>query len=194
MRRLFADRERPLYGQAEPLELGALPMDEALLELTDRFADLGQSPAGALEPLVDVAAGHPQRTMLLAHLLHRELTAREAGWSTLQAGDGVEGLALADAILSAALAQTNEAHQAVWDGLSSGKKAVLAAVAAGASPTGSRTAAAAGLSRATLQSALNDLSRAGQHLTRDGQHWRFIDPLLQLWVSRRGQVSLGGET
>ena len=194
MRRLFADRERPLYGQAEPLELGPLPVDEALLELAERFQQLGQSPAGALEPLVEVAAGHPQRTMLLAHLLHRELTAREAGWSTLTAGGDVDGLALADAVVSAALAQTNEAHQAVWDALSSGKKAVLAALASGGSPTGSRTAAASGLSRATLQSALRELSRAGQHVTRDGARWRFIDPLLQLWVSRRGQASPGGES
>ena len=192
MRRLFADRERPLYAQAEPLELGPLPVDETLLELAERFEQLGQSPAGALEPLVEVAAGHPQRTMLLAHLLHRELTAREAGWSTLGASADVDGLALADAVVSAALAQTNEAHQAVWDALSAGKKAVLAALAAGGSPTGSRTAAASGLSRATLQSALRELSRAGQHVTRDGPTWRFIDPLLRLWVSRRGQVSPDG--
>jgi hypothetical protein len=131
--------------------------------------------------------------MLLAHLLHRELTAREAGWSTLTAGAEVDGLALADAVVSAALAQTNEAHQAVWDALSSGKKAVLAALAGGASPTGTRTAAASGLSRAALQSALRELSRAGQHIWRDGPHWRFIDPLLHLWVSRRGQVSPGDE-
>jgi hypothetical protein len=189
MRRLFADRERPLYAQAEPLELGRLPIDEALLELAERFEQLGQSPAGALEPLVEVAAGHPQRTMLLAHLLHRELTARDAGWSTLSADADLEGLALAEAVVSAALAQTDEAHQAVWDVLSSGKKAVLAALAAGAAPTGSRTAAASGLSRATLQSALRDLSRAGQHVTRTGDHWEFIDPLLRLWVSRRGQVA-----
>jgi len=193
MRRLFADRERPLYAQAEPLQLGPLPVDEVLLELAERFERLGHSPAGALEPLVEVAAGHPQRTMLFAHLLHRELTARDAGWPTLAAGD-VEGLVLADAVVSAALAQTNEAHQAVWDALSSGKKAVLAALASGASPTGSRTATASGLSRATLQSALRDLSRAGQHVTRRGDHWGFIDPLLQLWVSRRGQLSPGEQT
>ena len=30
MRRLFTDRERPLYGQAEPLELTPLPLDEVL--------------------------------------------------------------------------------------------------------------------------------------------------------------------
>lgn len=191
MRRLFAERERPLYGQAEPMELGLLPVDEVLMELTERFADLGRDPVGALQPLVQVAAGHPQRTMLLAHLLYRELAARDSGFSTLTAAAGVDtdGIALADAVVASALDQTNEAHQAVWDALSSGKKAVLAALAAGASPTGTRAAAAYDLSRATLQSALRELGRAGQHLARDGTGWHFVDPLLRLWVNRRGQAS-----
>ncbi|CAN5422376.1 hypothetical protein BH18ACT8_BH18ACT8_16920 [soil metagenome] len=187
MRRLFADQERPLYGQAEPMQLGLLPMDETLLELHERFAALQQSPGSALEPLVLMAGGHPQRTMLLAHLLHRELTAREGGSSTLSGARDVDGIALADAIVAAALTQTDEAHQAVWDGLSGGKKAVLAAIAAGAAPTGTRAAATYSLSRATLQSALRELGRAGQHLAREGSTWRFVDPLLRLWVNRRGQ-------
>jgi hypothetical protein len=37
MHRLFSDRERPLYGQAEPLELGPLPVDEVMVELAERF-------------------------------------------------------------------------------------------------------------------------------------------------------------
>jgi hypothetical protein len=187
MRRLFAERERPLYGQAEPMQLGLLPMDETLSELTERFAELNCDPVGALHPLVEVAAGHPQRTMLLANLLHRELVARESGWSLVATATHSDGIALADAVVVAALNQTNEAHQAVWDGLSNGKRAVLAALAAGVSPTGNRAARAYGLSRATLQSALRDLGRAGQHLARDATTWRFVDPLLRLWVNRRGQ-------
>ena len=76
MRRLFTDRERPLYGQAEPLELAPLPLDDVLVELSERFEELGEDPVDALAPLVSAAAGHPQRTMLLAHLLHRELVPR----------------------------------------------------------------------------------------------------------------------
>lgn len=192
MSRLFSDRERPLYGQAEPIELGPLPADEVLVELTERFDDLGEDPRGALAPLVGVAAGHPQRTMLLAHLLHRELSAREAGATTLPEGDAVEEIALADAVVRRALAMTHEAHQGVWDGLSGGKKAVLAAIADGDSPTGTTTARRLETSRATLQSALRDLAREGQHVTRDegpGGHgpWRYVDPLLALWVRARGR-------
>ena len=195
MRRLFADRERPLYGQAEPLEVGPLPLDEVLAELSDRFEQLGEHPGEALGPLVTTGAGHPQRTMLLAHLLHRELAARQLGTTTLAEDAGQpEGLALAEAVVQLALAQTVESHQAAWDSQSAGKKAVLAALADGASPTGSRTAARHGLSRATLQSALRDLGQQGQHVARDGSRWRLVDPLLALWVRSRGRPALRPES
>ncbi|MGZ4437980.1 MAG: hypothetical protein ACXVW6_10085 [Nocardioidaceae bacterium] len=188
MRKLFSDRERPLYGQAEPLELGPLPLDEVTVELAERFEALGEDPVGALSPLVVTAAGHPQRTMLLAHLLHRELAARQLGGTTLPEGPETDGIGLADAVVARALVITREAHHAVWDGLSAGKKAVLAALAEGDSPTGTTTARRFETSRATLQSALRDLAREGQHVTRDGDAgpWRFVDPLLALWVQRRG--------
>ncbi|MGI8434805.1 MAG: hypothetical protein ACR2LE_08745 [Nocardioidaceae bacterium] len=196
MRRLFTDRERPLYGQAEPLELAPLPIDEVLVELGQRFADLEEDPGEALAPLVAAAAGHPQRTMLLAHLLHRELGMRAGGSTTLEnEGAGSEGLALADAIIGRALSQTDEAHRAVWDGLSAGKKAVLAALADGIRPTGSRATERSGFTRATRQSALRELGREGQHIRRVRTHaegsgdWQYIDPLFARWVSVRGHVA-----
>jgi hypothetical protein len=194
IRRLFTDRERPLYGQAEPLELGPLPMDEALTDLADRYDALGEDPGEALQPLVTAAAGHPQRTMLLAHLLHRELGLRATGGTTID-DPAVDGLALAEAIVELALRQTSEAHQAVWDGLSSGRKAVLAALADGIRPTGSRATERSGLARASLQSALRELAREGQHVARitagptpPTGDWRFVDPLFARWVARRGHV------
>ncbi len=189
MRKLFADRERPLYGQAEPLELGPLPLDEVLVELAERFDELDEDPGAALGPLVAAAAGHPQRTMLLAHLLHRELSARALGTSTLVEGVDVEGPALADAVVRRGLEVTNEAHQAVWDNLPAGKKAVLAALAEGDSPTGTIAARRLEMSRATLQSALRELGKEGQHVTRDGASgpYRYVDPLFATWVASRGR-------
>lgn len=194
MRKLFTDRERPLYGQAEPLELTPLPIEETLTELSERFAALDEDPGEALAPLVVAASGHPQRTMLLAHLLHRELGMREAGSTTLPDAPDVDGLALADAILDLAIRQTSEGHHAVWDSLSPGRKAVLAAMADEIRPTGSRATERSGLSRATLQSALRELGQDGQHIARnhDGPtaagHWRFVDPLFATWVARRGRL------
>jgi hypothetical protein len=195
MRRLFTDRERPLYGQAEPLELTPLPVDEVLPELIERFHRLGEDPGETLAPLVAAAAGHPQRTMLFAHLLHRELGMRAAGGTTLPEAAGADGLALADAIIDVALRQTREGHSAVWDSLSPGKKAVLAAMADDIRPSGSRASERSGFSRATLQSALRELGNEGQHIARNHEgptaagYWRFVDPLFALWVARRGHVS-----
>jgi hypothetical protein len=194
MRRLFTDRERPLYGQAEPLELGPLPLDDVHAELADRFAALDEDPGDALSPLVTAAAGHPQRTMLFAHLLHRELAMRAAGGTTIDDPE-VEGLSLAEAVMGLALNQTAEAHQAIWDSLSAGKKAVLAALADGLRPTGSRVTERSGLARATLQSALREMVREGQHVARihtgptpPTGDWRFVDPLFARWVAARGHV------
>ncbi|MBA3233100.1 MAG: ATP-binding protein, partial [Propionibacteriales bacterium] len=168
MRRLFTDRERPLYGQAEPLELGPLPLDDVLTDLTERFVSLEMDPGEALAPLVSAAAGHPQRSMLLAHLLHRELVMRDSGAASPRTGAATyfDDATLADAILDSALTQTAEAHHANWDQLSAGKKAVLAALADDIRPTGSRATERSGLTRAALQSALRDLTREGQHVSR----------------------------
>ena len=52
--------------------------------------------------------------------------------------------------------------------------------------------------RATLQSALRELGREGQDVSRivDGRSaeagdWRFVDPLFASWVSMRGRVQRG---
>ena len=68
----------------------------------------------------------------------------------------------------------------------------LRKLADGDSPTGTTTARRFETSRATLQSALRDLAREGQHVTRDELPsgwgpWRYVDPLLGLWVRSRGR-------
>lgn len=69
MRALFKDRERPLFAQADPLSLGPLPPGPALNDLRARYDQEGLDPGTALAKLIAFAAGHPQRTMLLAYLL-----------------------------------------------------------------------------------------------------------------------------
>src|SRR5215217_6566366 len=54
MRELFDVRERPLFGQADPIALDRLPLEEVLAALAD---------------------GHPQRVMLLSYLLADRLAA-----------------------------------------------------------------------------------------------------------------------
>lgn len=173
MRRIFDDRERPLYGQALPLALDPLPVDAALAELAGRFSALGLEGGVALGQLVAFAAGHPQRTMLLAYLLHQALD------------EGAEPhAATASAVLDRALALTDGAHAAVWQGLDAAQRAVLAALCDGRPPTSGRLAAEHGVARSTLGGAAGRLEAAG-HTRRVGRSTVVVDPLLAEWVRRR---------
>src|SRR5690349_18170572 len=79
MRELFDRRERPLFGQADPVALGPLPAEAVLDELAARFASEDLRPGDALPELVGFAAGHPQRVMLLAYCLAEQLEAGRSG-------------------------------------------------------------------------------------------------------------------
>ena len=66
MRELFDTRERPLFGQADPLSLGRLPLDEVLGDLEQRFGSEQLDPGEALGELAvfadgPSAAGHAAR-------------------------------------------------------------------------------------------------------------------------------------
>jgi hypothetical protein len=173
MRALFAERERPLFGQARPLELPPLPAGETVADVLAIAAGTAVTlDEAAVRQIVDVAAGHPQRTMLLAHHL-LDLTASGPG-----AG-------LAAAALDLALQETADVHRTVWDALTRPERAVVTALADGLAPTGSHTAELHSVPRATLQSALERLVRAEQHVVvRDGRP-TLVDPLLAIWLARR---------
>ncbi len=173
MRELFDARERPLFGQADPLALGPLPAEEAARDLSGRFAAEGLDPGDALGELVTFGAGHPQRTMLLAYLLADRLA------------DGAEGTpALATEAIEAAIERTAPAHQALWGQLGRTERALLAAVADGAAPTSRALAADHRVSRGTLDAAAARLADQG-HLLRRPRDTRLVDPLLAEWLRRR---------
>lgn len=173
MRALFDRRERPLFGQADPLTLGPLPVDETLGDLTERFLGEELDPGQALGELVVFAAGHPQRTMLLSYLLADRL-------ATVGRGGGV---AAAD-VIDDALARTAPAHQALWSQLAASERVLLAAVADGIPPTSRALAAEHRLGRTTLAAAAGRLADQG-HVTRGPHGTRLVDPLLAEWLRRR---------
>jgi uncharacterized protein len=173
MRELFDKRERPLFGQADPLTIGPLPLDATLDDLGERFAAEGLDPRDTLAQLVVFAAGHPQRTMLLAYLLADRLADGDAATP-----------ALADAVIDAALERTLPGHQAVWQQLGASERAVLAAVADGVAPTSRALAADHKLGRQTLDAAARRLEDQG-HLIRAPRQSRLVDPLMAEWLRRR---------
>jgi hypothetical protein len=176
MRTLFADRERPLFGQARPLELPPLPAAET----TEDLLRIAAANELALDPddvrrVVDLGAGHPQRTMLMAHHLF-ELT-----------GSGNRSADMAGIALERALAETADVHRTVWDSLTRADRAVLSALADGLAPTGSRAASLHAIARGTLQTALERLVSAEQHVALGNGRPVLVDPLFGIWLARRGQ-------
>lgn len=173
MRELFDSRERPLFGQALPLELGALPVEEVLADLGRRFVDEGQDPGDALAHLVVFADGHPQRCMLLAYLLSDRIAA------------GAQPTpALAEEIIEQAIDRTASAHEELWGQLGRSERVLLAAVADGVAPSSRGLAAEHDLARNTLTAATRRLADHG-HLVRRGRQTRLVDPLLGEWLRRR---------
>ena len=66
MRALFSDHERPFYGQARPLELPRLPVEEARADIEALLSADGLDAGSAVDELMSFTQGHPQRTVLLA--------------------------------------------------------------------------------------------------------------------------------
>jgi len=173
MRELFETRERPFFGQADPVPLGPLPSTDTLTALDARFADEDLDPGEALGVLVTFAEGHPQRTMLLAYLLADRLQ------------DGAEGTpALADRVVDDALERVAPSHQALWQQLSPVERVLLAALADGRGATSRLVADEHQISRNALAAARDRLADQG-HLVRDGRDSRLVDPLLAEWLRRR---------
>src|SRR5215213_6693577 len=136
MRELFDVRERPLFGQADPIALGRLPLEEVLADLAARFHSEALDPGDALGELAAFADGHPQRVMLLCYLLAEQLEAGRPGTPEVAA-----------LVLDEALERTQAAHQALWGQLSRSEKVVLAGAADGVAPASRALAAEHRLSR-----------------------------------------------
>ena len=176
MRALFSDQERPFYGQARPLDLPQLPVDEAAEDIARLLEADGllERAGGAVDELLAFTGGHPQRTMLLAHHLY----------DLLDADDGVDDPALE--AVERALEETRDAHQALWDTLPRFERIVCLALADGRAPTGSRVAEEHRVARSTLQDALERLLADGRQVTRDARGTPYLlDPLLAEWLRRR---------
>jgi hypothetical protein len=178
IRALFTERERPLFGQALPLELGPLPEEETIEALSEVLAAEGFGGAGAgaaLDLVVHEMRGHPQRTLLVCEMLLRRLQ----DGATDDDPDELCAVAIADA-----LRVTDDLHRATWRARSAGEAHVLRLVAEGVPPTGADAVRITGLASSTLGEAVERLVDDGQQLVRAGRRWALVDPLLALWLRR----------
>lgn len=171
LRELFTDRERPLYGQAQPVELRPLPQDALAAYVSARFERAGVDVEPILDTYLGLVAGHPQRAMLVAHHLWRAFSLTD------------EPLSALDLAIEETFAELEEPFEAALRALRPPERAVLASVAGGRpSVYAQATLDGLGLSKSQAQRAVHSLEVSG-HLTTVGRgRWAFVDPLLAEWL------------
>jgi hypothetical protein len=170
MAQLFGAHERPFFGQARSLRLDPLRDADIVEHVGERFAATGREVGTAIEPLLDLAAGHPQRAMLLAHHLWERTPDR-----------GVAEAEHWQAAVRDTFAEQDDALRATWDALEVKERAVFTALAIGEPVFGKRTLERFNLSKGGAQHARAALAHAG-HIHRLDEVWRPVDPLLARWV------------
>jgi hypothetical protein len=162
MRELFGDRRRAFYAQARELVLPPLPDEDTAAFLHRRFAETGRDVGAALAPLLDLAAGHPQRTVLLAH----------AVWEQTPRGGSADEAAFADG-LAQTMGELLSEFAGVWSALPTGQRRVLGQVSDGTA--GLYAVGSGGGRGGSVGSALAALTARGEVVpdptTRTGHRW-----------------------
>lgn len=172
LRAIFADRARPLFGQAEQIALGPLPDPVAADLVAAGFADTGRDPGIALGHLISTAAGHPQRLAFLADSL----------WQVTDQGGTADGSTWA-AALDRALRRANAEFLALESGLPMTQRKLALLLALGEPPTGA-AASRMGLSKGAARGALQTLVGRGHvHDAEDSP--TLVDPLYGAWLRNR---------
>lgn len=173
MLRLFADRERPFFGQARALELE--PLDQTALAqfIEERFETTRRDPGEALDTLLELARGHPQRAMLLAHHLWEHAPRQAADHDTWAA------------TLEAVDRELDEGFQRTWERLGTNESRVLAALCASDEPLfAQRTLVHFGLNKSGAEKGRDKLVQFGDVRRLPRGQAQVIDPLLERWVRR----------
>ena len=172
---LFGTRRRAFYGQAAPVTLTELAPEDVAEYVGTRFDATRRDAGEALGPLLDLAGGHPQRTMLLAHHLWRHTPPGAAAdsdtWQETLAGVGHDVVG---------------ELTAVWSGLTPTQQRILTAVAENSAPLyGREVRARHNLPKTGAnRKAVDTLVAAGEIAVAGGTAtgYRVIDPLLAVWA------------
>ena len=177
MNELFANPQRAFYQQARAVALPPLPPEYTASFIAERFTDTNKDVGRALSVLLDIGAGHPQRTMLLAHDIW-DLT------GTQTAADE----ATAAAAIDTAVNSLAEEFRAVWSRMTAAERQIMAALAGGQGPY-SQAAGQTSRSGSQTKNALNALTERAdvtRYVAPAGDRYTIVDPLLAEWI-RRGR-------
>lgn len=166
MEMLFTNQKRAFYGQTKPIHL--MPLDPVDLAeyIGDRFrATEKEVTTPALEGLLDLVDGHPQRAMAAAHAL----------WDATQSNAGLEEW---DSARAALMQDVTDELRTAWWALDAAERQAVVAIARGKGPY-SRTAARS--RGGAVTSALERLEGFGVIVNTD-HGWAVVDPLFAEWL------------
>ena len=164
---LFADRARPLYGQAERIDLGPFDPDASADYVETRMAETGRAmTADALSAYLAIAGGHPQRAMLVA----------DCAWSIVDDGGSIDRPEL-EAAVDDAICRCADEFTATASLLTDAQARVARLVAWGEPLTGA-AAGRLGVSQGSSRAAAATLVERGL-LRRDGLPPRARRPALR---------------
>jgi hypothetical protein len=172
---LFGDRDRPLFDQARPIPLYPLEDADLLEFIGARFERAGRDAGEALDALLDLVRGHPQRAMLCAHHL----------WEQTPRGATAD-LVTFERALTAMDRETAAAFEQLWEDLSDrpNHRKVLAALASSPETLyNRRTLNGYGLEKGSAEAAVNALIARGE-VQRIESGFSLVDPLLERWLQR----------
>ena len=177
MEQLFEDRDRPLYGSAVPMRLGRLEPGDVGEYVAHRFEQTERSVGDALGPLLQAAAGHPQRAMLLAHHL----------WAVVEPG-GTAAIEDWSRAYAAALAELEAEFDAEWRHLDSSSQKTLRSIVEGdGSPYRAYILRRLALTKDMVRKALPRLTAAAL-IERHGDLHEIVDPLFAAWIARGAEA------
>lgn len=174
MRELFSDRRRAFYGQAGPVDLPPLSPADIAVYVSERFEVNGRRLGAALDPLLEASRGHPQRTMLLAHVL----------WELTDEGEEVAE-ELWFSAFDEVMHHVRDELRAAWSALPTSQRRSLTAIAGnseGLYAAGRRQGGSRGGAVRTAVEALRDRGEIAEDPTT-ASGWRLVDPLLATWVN-----------
>jgi hypothetical protein len=174
MEEMFSDPKRPLLDQAVAKDLAPLPLDAVAEHVESKFKATGRSPGTALAPLLEFTRGHPMRSMMLSHLL----------WQLCSKGESADEEMWLRA-QETAVRHASPTMRAIWKGLPLNERRASLALANLGSPYTVDNAAAVGLNRNSVATALEGLRDRADIVDDDGRP-RLTDPLFELWLRRRG--------
>src|SRR6476469_6302504 len=172
MKQLFEDRDRPLYGSAVPMRLGRLAPGDVGAYVAERLEASGRDVGEALGPLLQSAAGHPQRAMLLAHRL----------WAAVPPG-GTATLEDWSAAHAAALDELEAEFDAEWRHLDTSSQKTLRSLVEGeGSPYRGDVLRRLALTKDMVRKALPRLNATAM-IERHGERHEIVDPLFAEWIA-----------